>query len=481
MQLDAYVRVSRVMGREGESFYSPEDQRRAIEGWARSHGHQIVAWHEELDESGRKDDRPLFQAMLARVDRTETEGVAVARIDRLSRNVVNGLSAIRRITDADAKFVSVAENIDPTTRFGRLNLTIVLAIAEWVSEGVREGWATAVGNAVARGAWPASTPFGYSKDDESRLHTDPGEAPYVVGIFERRGRGETWQAIADWLNADGVKPRRAEQWTRATVKDIVRHEVYVGVIRKGQHVFESRDLALVSRSTSDRARNVHDLQPTQPNGDGYPLAGLVRCAGCGYTMSGTTYKPKGKPAVRIYTCRRHHGGGSCPAPATISAHLLEPHVEEEFWEIVGNVKMVPVADAPELVDAERALAEAEADLAWWARNTEARTTFGESAYLAGARERREIAERARGLVGEARRAATGVDMPPVADLRGMWDELSTGRRRRYIAAVIDCAMVRRGRGQGVANRVQVLRRGTAPAGLPGKGRSAAIRSFEHLF
>jgi len=52
MRLDGYIRVSRVGGRSGDSFHSPDLQREAIQGWAAAHGHEIVQWHEELDESG---------------------------------------------------------------------------------------------------------------------------------------------------------------------------------------------------------------------------------------------------------------------------------------------------------------------------------------------------------------------------------------------------------------------------------------------
>ena len=208
---------------------------------------------------------------------------------------------------------------------------------------------------------------------------------------------------------------------------------------------------------------------------------MVRCAGCGFAMSGTTYKRKGKDAVRIYSCRRNHGGGRCPAPATVQADLLEPHVEEAFWRLVEHLELRPVKDVPELAEAEHELAEAEADLAWWAGNTEARATFGEAAYLEGGRVRRERVERARERVAVARRAATGIDLPPAAELRKRWADWPVAVRRRHLAAVVETAMVRRGRGLTMADRVRVLRRGEAPPGLPGKGRSAVIRSFDELF
>ena len=58
---DAYIRVSRVGGRTGEGFISPEVQRQRIQNWADASGVEILEWWEELDQSGGKRERPLFQ------------------------------------------------------------------------------------------------------------------------------------------------------------------------------------------------------------------------------------------------------------------------------------------------------------------------------------------------------------------------------------------------------------------------------------
>ena len=41
-------------GREGESFISPEVQRKKIADWAKLHDVEIVQWWEEIDQSGAK-------------------------------------------------------------------------------------------------------------------------------------------------------------------------------------------------------------------------------------------------------------------------------------------------------------------------------------------------------------------------------------------------------------------------------------------
>ena len=83
--MDGYIRVSRVAGREGESFISPEVQRAKIAGCGELHGVEIVHWWEELDQSGKRRDRPMFQKALARCESGETGGIIVARLDRFAR------------------------------------------------------------------------------------------------------------------------------------------------------------------------------------------------------------------------------------------------------------------------------------------------------------------------------------------------------------------------------------------------------------
>ena len=46
---DGYIRVSRRAGREGESFISPELQRKKIADWAKLHEVEILNWWEEID------------------------------------------------------------------------------------------------------------------------------------------------------------------------------------------------------------------------------------------------------------------------------------------------------------------------------------------------------------------------------------------------------------------------------------------------
>src|SRR5215831_5727601 len=140
---DGYIRVSRRGGREGESFISPDVQRRKVAEWAKLHEVEIVQWWEEIDVSGAKLARPMFQEALARCERAETGGIVVARLDRFARSAVDALESIKRLNAAGARLVSVEDNFDGSTPMGRFAIGILSLIAELELERIRENWQTA--------------------------------------------------------------------------------------------------------------------------------------------------------------------------------------------------------------------------------------------------------------------------------------------------------------------------------------------------
>lgn len=72
LRLEGYIRVSRVGGREGDAFISPEVQRDTILAHARVHAHEVIYWEREMDQSRGKLDRPKLNVILDRIKAGET-------------------------------------------------------------------------------------------------------------------------------------------------------------------------------------------------------------------------------------------------------------------------------------------------------------------------------------------------------------------------------------------------------------------------
>src|SRR6478609_7647989 len=130
MRFIGYVRVSRVAGREGDSFISPTVQREKIEQYLASQNHTLVDWFEDLDQPGSKYERPAFQRALEAVEAGEADGIAVAAIDRFARSVADAAIALRRLEDAGGALVSVKDSLDTTSSVGKFARTMMLALAE---------------------------------------------------------------------------------------------------------------------------------------------------------------------------------------------------------------------------------------------------------------------------------------------------------------------------------------------------------------
>jgi DNA invertase Pin-like site-specific DNA recombinase len=190
--VDGYVRVSRVGARRGERFISPVVQEELIRAWTSARGMPLLEVFVELDESGRRRDRPLLERALCRVEDGVSDGIVVARLDRFGRSLSDGLAAIDRITRAGESFFAAQDGLDASTDSGRLVLRILFSIAEWDLDQTRESWAEAKARAVKRGTYTGSwLPPGYRKTRAGRLRPDPAVAPLITEAFRRRASGES--------------------------------------------------------------------------------------------------------------------------------------------------------------------------------------------------------------------------------------------------------------------------------------------------
>jgi site-specific DNA recombinase len=168
--LIGYVRVSRVAGREGDSFISPAIQRERIEAHAKAHGHEVVAWETDLDQPGSRYQRPGFQRALEAVERRQAEGVIVAKLDRFARSVAGAAQALTRLEASDGVLVAVDLGLDTSNPAGRLMRNVLMALAEFELDRIRESWQSAREHAIGRGIHRSATTWSERRKRSIRSH-----------------------------------------------------------------------------------------------------------------------------------------------------------------------------------------------------------------------------------------------------------------------------------------------------------------------
>jgi site-specific DNA recombinase len=474
MNLDGYIRVSHGSSR---NFVSAGAQRDGIEAFCALHGHHISAWHDDLDEPGSKAPRAGLERALARVEASETDGIVVAKLDRIAPSMAAAAAAIRRVDDAGGRLVSVEEKFDTGTPTGKFALQMILALAQLEVDRIRDTWARAQESAVHRGVHIASRlPTGYRRGADGRLEPVESAAPTIADVFRRRAAGASWKELAGILEGAGiVGPYGGTVWTAGAVRNVIENPVYTGQARSGQHHKDDAHPALVSKAEWHAAQLTRRTVSPLRSPSGALLAGLLRCAGCRYVMKPDTVAGPGGN-LRQYRCRGEHAAGRCPRPASVLAHVVEPHVVAAFLAELGpdGVLIRPASDRVAAEHAQRAVAEADAELAAWIEAVSVREV-GRDAYAAGLTSRRQRQNDAQQALDAAVVGSAPAGLPIAAGLPALWPDLSTQDRRQQLAAGIDAIMLRRGRD--IATRTLILWAGEAPDDLPARGRRVPLASF----
>lgn len=471
LRLIGYVRVSRIAGREGESFISPDVQRERIEHAAAAKGHTVVSWEEDLDQPGSKASRPGFQNALGAVEAGEADGIIVAKLDRFARSLRDALDAIERVENAGGKFLSVADDFDTSTPVGKAVVRILLVLAELELDRIRESWSVASARAIRRGVHICRVPpVGYRRRADSRLEPDPTAAPVVRELFRRRAAGESWESLCNFLD-ERLPRENGGSWTRQTVTSVIGRRTYLGEAFAGDIINRTAHEPIVTPAEWEAAQTGTRL--AHGRSDGPLLAGILRCAGCGYVM---TRAADGARGYENYRCRVRHSAGCCPEPARISIARADAYVESVFlaWIEQERLRPVHISSAQDEVEAAQRLIEAaHAELAAY-RDETIIAAIGREAYVDGLAKRRRRLEEASGRLADARqRSAT--PLLQALELVDMWPALSVAERRSLLAATIDAAFVRRagrpGKGSPASGRVHILWRGEGAPDLPGRGAS----------
>lgn len=223
-----YTRVSTEdQAKEGFSLDAQLDRLRL---YAKAQAWTIAGEYVDEGHSGRTTRRPAYQKMLA--ERDDWDTLLVLKMDRIHRNSRNFMAMMDSLTKEDKGFASVTESLDTSTAMGRFVMDIIQRIAQLESEQIGERVFVGMEQKAktSGGSLGKPAPFGYRYGPGAVLQVVQEEAPFVRGMFERFRDGAGKQAIADWLNQEGVATRRKTQWTVWNVTHVLQNHTYAGAL-----------------------------------------------------------------------------------------------------------------------------------------------------------------------------------------------------------------------------------------------------------
>lgn len=155
--------------------------------------------------------RPILQEALERLDRGEAHCLAVSKLDRLSRSVVDFGSLLERARRGGWSIVALDLGVDTSTPTGELVANVMMAVAQWERRAIGQRTKDALAELQAQGVRLGS-PVLISSDIEQR-------------IVMQRAIGLSMSAIAQALSDDGIRTSKgASVWSTSTIQRVLnRH------------------------------------------------------------------------------------------------------------------------------------------------------------------------------------------------------------------------------------------------------------------
>jgi len=208
MRVVAYARVS--TEEQGLSGAGLEAQRKAILSECNRRGWTLVESFEEV-ASGRDLKRPGVQAALEVLSRQEADGLVVAKLDRLSRSMLDFAGVMATAQKQSWALVALDCSIDSSTPAGEAMAHVMATFAQFERRLI--GQRTREALAVKRAAGV-------------RLGRPPAVPPELAArIAALRTAGATLRQIADKLNEERIPtPHGGSEWRPSSLAGVLSRQ-----------------------------------------------------------------------------------------------------------------------------------------------------------------------------------------------------------------------------------------------------------------
>lgn len=309
MMVAIYVRVSTLeQYKEG---YSINEQIERLKKYCEARGWTVYKVYIDGGYSGANMDRPGLQEMIRDVNAGLFDGVLVYKLDRLSRSQKDTLEIIEDILlPSNVEFISMTENLDTSTPFGRAMIGILSVFAQLEREQIKERITLGLEGRAKDGKWTGAgnAPIGYDLVDDSCLKVNEYEAMQVREAFDLFIGRMPLLRIVKTLNERGYTHKYGN-WKPAALKQVLRRPVYCGMVKYKGEIHEGIHDPIISTEKFEKAQQIFVERDRDNPGYKnsfkykYALGGLLRCRQCGaYYSKKISHRLKDGTPVHKYMC-----------------------------------------------------------------------------------------------------------------------------------------------------------------------------------
>lgn len=219
-----YVRVS--SDRQRDDGGGADTQAAAIAAWCFERGDELVQTCRDAVPGTltHLKERAGLQAAFGLLGSGQADGLVVARMDRLARELILQEQIIRELHANGWRVACCDGDIESDTPDRKMVRQILGAVAEYERAMIKMRAAAGRARKKQAGGWLGGyVPYGYRADGKGGLVEDEREMDAIAQALTMRKMGAPYRVIGEWFIAAGIRFRASKrgEWTPQTVRGVL--------------------------------------------------------------------------------------------------------------------------------------------------------------------------------------------------------------------------------------------------------------------
>lgn len=313
---------------EDKQVLSLESQENELTQIAKAHNLEILSVLKE-SKSAKEPGRPVFDEMIKMIASGKADAILCWKIDRLTRNPVDGGQIQWLLQNNKIKCIRTFEkNFLPSDNVLLMSIEQAMAnqyIRE-LSVNVKRGNRAK----LERGEWPNHAPFGYLNDKATKtVIIDTIRHPYVLRTYELYLTGSYgFRDIAKTLYEEGLRTKSGKKVMINQIYRVLSSPFYTGLMVRDGKYYEGKHEAIISKEIFDNAQDMMSGR-SRPRLKRlfFPLTGFMKCETCGCAITASI-----KKGHHYYYCTNRRE--KCDEH---KSYMREKYLYEVFADVLENV------------------------------------------------------------------------------------------------------------------------------------------------
>jgi len=175
-----------------------------------------------ISGSGEKtNDRIGYNSIMEKIGNREVNTLVVISISRWGRNLGEVYKSVDLMTKNNVNFLSIKENIDTGSPYGRFTINLLSSLYEMELELIRERTKDTLKVKKQNNKVYSKIPYGFDRDGDDLIENKK-EKRLLRKMLRLKEKGFSYGDVSKYLTKNRHKTKSGGKWTRENVYSVLK-------------------------------------------------------------------------------------------------------------------------------------------------------------------------------------------------------------------------------------------------------------------